>query len=93
MIMAEGENIELLEQPESKSAVAEESADANGLVGSLLPESDQGLRWRIYASHLLSAWGERMWEFAIGLVSLQQILTGLLIMILMEAQDCRADIL
>jgi len=24
--------------------------------------------WKLYGSHFLSAWGERMWEFAVGLV-------------------------
>jgi len=27
--------------------------------------------WKLYGSHFLSAWGERMWEFAVGLVLLR----------------------
>lgn len=38
-----------------------------------LPETDQPFKVKaaLYASHFLSAWGERMWEFAIGLIMLE----------------------
>lgn len=42
--------------------------DDQGLGDDSEKRQNQRGRWRLYGSHLLSAWGARMWEFAIGLV-------------------------
>lgn len=37
------------------------------------PDEDQALyaKLALYASHALSTWGQRMWEFAVGLIMLE----------------------
>lgn len=37
------------------------------------PDEDEPLyaRFAMYASHALSTWGQRMWEFAVGLIMLE----------------------
>jgi hypothetical protein len=37
-------------------------------IGVLAPDQRHRAKYCLYASHFLSAWGARMWEFAIGLV-------------------------
>ena len=61
-----GERIELLErQPRHHEATASQD------IPETSNQTDSGSRhtvWALYGSHFLSAWGERMWEFVVGLV-------------------------
>ena len=56
------------EEPEAFSARFEVQSDFKPK-----PNEDQMLyaKLSLYASHALSTWGQRMWEFAVGLIMLQ----------------------
>ncbi len=58
------EGTELLERP----PITGSDENDTSLVVSPSYEDSTMTRWKLYGSHFLSAWGERMWEFAIGLV-------------------------
>ena len=66
----EEEKIGLLTCPPLQSvndAPISDSSEVEGIPSC--QQSSSKVVWALYGSHFLSAWGERMWEFAIGLVS------------------------
>jgi hypothetical protein len=50
-----------VEGPAAAAAAEEGEEDSGG----------SSVRWALYGSHALSAWGQRMWEFATGLVCIE----------------------
>ena len=65
-----------LNEDKPSKSVAEESDAAVFAVEKNVGRNPLDVAWKLYTSHALSAWGERMWEFAGSLVSILMIVTS-----------------
>ena len=71
----DSDQVDLLDEQASIGRTATDSYESTifNLATPDLPQADRPLyaKSALYTSHFLSTWGQRMWEFAIGLIMLE----------------------